>query len=377
MIRFSTRSSVMSLCLAAIFTVSSGCSVMPGSHIKHKADQSEAKQEIKDSLRIKPIVGMESIPNNNELPTELDIPLAQQQADLYDYQVGAGDILNITVWGHPELTIPAGSQRSPSDAGNWVHSDGTIFYPYVGTVEVAGLNVIEIRNLITKRLARYIEKPQVDVTIAAFRSQRVYISGSVQRPGAYPITNVPMRLLDAINAADGITDVADWRNVLLTRDGQEYRLSLKALYEAGDKRYNILLQKDDVVHVSRGDDNKVFVLGEVKNPNALNMGRNGLSLAEALAHSGGINELQANASGIFVLRRVEEEGQRYIDLYQLNAKNATALILADEFPLQERDIIYVTAAPIARWNRVVSQMMPTIQMIYYGSLSANRIKDLE
>lgn len=370
--------------LVAALLLSTGCSVMPGSHIKDnnsnwfndEAEQRDAQEDLSSLIRVKPISGLQDVPELHELPPSLEAPLTSP-TDYYDYVVGPGDVLNITVWDHPELTIPAGSERSPSDAGNWVHNDGSIFYPYVGIIEVEGLKVTEIRDLITRRLSRYIEKPQVDVTVAAFRSQKVYVSGGVNQPGAYAVTNVPMRLLDAVNAAKGLSDNADWRNVLLTREGEEYRLSLKAVYELGDRRYNVLLKKDDVVHVSRDDDNKVFVLGEVKQAQALPMGRNGLSLAEALAESGGINELQANASGIFVLRRAMEEGERYIDLYQLDARNAAALILADEFTLAERDIVYVTAAPITRWNRVISQLMPTVQAVYYGSLASKNVKELD
>lgn len=359
---------------------------MPGSHIKHgkaesrwfngSAENSDASAaQIDEDVRIKPVNSVTGLPVVHELAPELAATLDSE--GMYEYVVGPGDVLNVTVWDHPELTIPAGGERKPSDAGNWVHPDGTIFYPYVGVVEVAGRNLRDIRQLITKRLGRYIEDPQVDVSVAAFRSQKVYVSGGVHQPGAYPLTNVPLRLLDVVNQAGGVSEEADWRNVILTRDGKEYRLSLKEIYEKGDKRFNILLKSDDVVHVSRSEDQKVFVMGEVNKPAALSMGRNGLTLAEALAESGGINEMQANATGIFVMRRAEEESGRFIDLYQLNAKSATAFVLADEFNLQERDIVYVTAAPIARWNRVISQIMPTIQAVYYGARSAYEVDRLD
>ncbi len=360
----------------------SGCAgLVPGSHLRTSdadpwfgpppQDAEPLPPDLVRIQRIQPGVGTVAPAN-----TAVSLPAALAQApEHYEYRVGPGDVLTITVWEHPELTIPAGSERTAEDAGNWVHDDGTIYYPYVGTLKVAGLRVTEIRDLIIKKLSRYIENPQVDVTVAAFRSQLVYVTGNVNNPGTYPVTNVPMRLVDAVSRAGGLDERADWRNVTLTREGRDYRLSLRAVYERGDPHFNVLLRGGDVVHVGRDDDNKVFVLGEVMEPAAMPMGRNGLTLAEALAKAGGIDELQANASGVFVMRRAVGGETGQIDLYQLDAQQATALVLADDFELQSRDIVYVTAAPVARWNRVIQQLLPTLQGIYLGAATQDELRD--
>lgn len=369
--------------LALLLTAAiSGCAgLVPGSHLRAPdadpwfgppADDAEpVPPELVRIQRIQPGVGGAAPAN-----AAASLPAALAQApEHYEYRVGPGDVLTITVWEHPELTIPAGSERMAEEAGNWVHDDGTIYYPYVGTLEVAGLRVTEIRDLIIEKLARYIENPQVDVTVAAFRSQLVYVTGNVNEPGTYPVTNVPMRLIDAVSLAGGLDERADWRNVTLARDGREYRLSLRAIYERGDPRFNVLLRGGDVVHVGRDDDNKIFVLGEVMEPAAMPMSRNGLTLAEALAEAGGIDELQANASGVFVMRRAVGGEAGQIDLYQLDARQATALVLADDFELQSRDIVYVTAAPVARWNRVIQQLLPTLQGIYLGAATSDELSE--
>ncbi|GAA0841529.1 polysaccharide export protein [Marinobacter szutsaonensis] len=353
----------------------SGCAVIPGAHIPYDQDEDESVdlEKMVNIYTITPKLLQEKMaePESNPvLNRELEAEINE-----YDYEVNRGDVLNITVWDHPELTIPAGGDRSPSEAGNWVHSDGTIFYPYVGEVKVAGLRVTEIREILRERLAEYIESPQVDVTVASFRSKRVYLTGEVKQPGTQPITNVPLTLLEAVSNAGGLTEVADWTNVTLTRNGETNRYSLRELYRQGDTRENVLLRPNDIIHVARNDAAKVFVLGEVGNPTSLNIGRSDITLAEALSDAGGFAQATANASGLFVIRKAAEGSDKIADVYQLHARNATALVLADQFTLQPRDIVYVTAAPIARWNRLIAQILPTVQTVYYGSITERELTD--
>lgn len=353
-----------------------GCTIVPGSD-RDAEPGWFAEDEQPDAASLPDVIKTHTITtailDQNEAPApELPEALADSP-ESYDYEVGVGDVLQITVWDHPELTIPAGSMRSAQESGNLVHSDGSIFYPYVGKLHVEGMKVTDIREMITDRLDEYIEEPQVDVAVAGFRSKRIYVTGAVNQPGTYPITNVPMRLVDAVSAAGGIGENANWSQVILSRDGKEYRLSLRGIYENGNAAQNVLLRPGDVVNVSRSDDNKVFVLGEVVKPESIPMGRNGMSLAEALSDTGGLDEREADASGIFVFRKAQPGQEHGIDVYQLNAKDAAALVLADSFQLQPRDIVYVTAAPLARWNRVLSLLVPSVTALYLGGRAENEL----
>ena len=344
-----------------------GCTIMPGSHLSTSGmkvvEAPEEQVPLSDLVEIQPITV--SLLKSDNVPNVVprSNPKLEANIEAYDYLVGIGDVLNITVWDHPELTIPAGSFRSSAETGTWVHTDGTIFYPYIGKVDVNGKTLSKVRDEITQRLARYIEKPQVDVNIAAFRSKRVYITGEVNKPGIQPITNIPLTLLEAINRAEGLTENADWTQVTLNHNGVEEILSLQALFQQGDLNENRLLLKNDIVHVSRNDNLKVFVLGEVNQPSTLIMDRTGMRLTEALSNAGGINEAEADATGIFVLRRNPGTEEKIATIFQLNLQNATAMILGTEFRLKPYDVVYVTAVPLSRWNRVVRQLLPTLQGI--------------
>lgn len=341
-----------------------GCTLVPGSHFSG-IDSSESISELDKNLDNVNITLIDSFLISEQQQVKEASTQASSLVGIntsnYQYKLGVGDVLTIGVWDHPELTIPAAVQRTAEFDGFRVQEDGTITYAYAPNLIAAGKTVNEIHKELVKQLSRVIEDPQVDVKVVGFRSQKAYITGEVTKPGVYPVTEVPMTLIDALNQAGGLTESADWRMVTYTSGDKTEVIKLDDFYANGDISQNRLLKHGDVIHVNRNDRQKVFVLGDVKKAGSVKLNRYGLNLAEALSDSGGLNELTADANGIFVLRkRNYDESGIIADVYQLHAKNIAALVLAEQFELQPHDIVYVTSAPIARWNRVISLLLPSI-----------------
>lgn len=369
------RASLLLGLVAAVATLG-GCAAVPGSSAGNMRTESavqlpqrQGDEVIPANVAITPITANLIIElDRSARPLPADAAGSRQLGEAarpdptlehLDYRLGPGDIINVTVWDHPELTIPAGSYRSAEASGTLVAEDGTIFYPYAGIIKVTGLTVREVRDILAERLASYIEKVQLDVRVVSFRSQRVYVVGEVAKPGLLEITDVPMDMLLAVNQSGGFTEEADHSQILLTRNGTTYRVDLQALYEEAATSQNVRLEPGDIINVPDRQRNKIFVLGEVLRPGAQVMNKRRSTLAEALSEAGYVNQVTSNPGWIYVMRGNSESSQ----LFHLNARSPDALLLADRFSLQPRDIVYVDVADVARWNRVITNILPTATLL--------------
>ena len=271
-------------------------------------------------------------------------------------------MLNVTVWHHPDLNSPVPSsplnpQSKQVSSGTWVDEAGYLAYPLAGKLYVRGKTLPEVQDMLTGRLKRYIKNPQVSVNVAEFRSQRVSISGAVGQAGQLPLTNVPVTLLDALDLAGGLAENADTNNIKWTHNGVDRTISVQDILEFGDLSQNHLLSHGDIVYVPTNANSKVYVMGEASKQTALRIGNHGLNLTEAIGEAGGMNQALADATGVFVIRNAPQDIEKPIHIYQLNLKDATAYALGNEFKLRANDVVYLTAAPVTRWNRVVSQLI--------------------
>ncbi|WP_218509433.1 polysaccharide biosynthesis/export family protein [Variovorax sp. dw_308] len=293
------------------------------------------------------------------------------------YRIGYGDILNIVVWDHPDLVLaPAGSlttdatSGSPVSNGYNVSAEGLIQFPYIGDFKAGGLTEYEVRDQLTKRLARYFNEPKVTVRIQSFRNGRVYVDGSVRLPGLQAVNDIPMTLPEAINRAGGFATDADRSMVTIQRGGITTLINMQQLPSLGINPTSILLSNGDMVRVFSQDDAKVYVMGEVTRPVAQPLRNGRLTLNQAIGEAGGVSVSSGNPRQIYVVR-AKPDGNP--EIYHLDASTPVAYAMAEGFELQPRDVVYVDPVPLVRWNRVISMILPSAQVIGVGNaLSVTR-----
>jgi polysaccharide export outer membrane protein len=341
--------------VAASAIAMQGCAIAPGQTMNEPAELPEGKV-----VRVQPL----TIDLLNELEQAHETEV-REMADEFavrqeEYLIGPGDVVQVIVWDHPELTIPAGSFRDAETSGQMVGEDGYMFYPYVGMVKAAGMNIAALRDELTERLGTYIQDPQLDVRVVAFRSKRVYVVGEVQEPGVLPLNDLPMTIADAISLSGGLTPAAFKSGVNVSRAGKTYEIDLRALYDYADSSQNLMLRHGDIVNVLDRSQQKVFVMGEVRSPKSVEIINGQLTLAAAIGEVGGFNQNTANPSGVYVIRGTDKDDPQ---IFHLDAEFATGMLLAERFDMQAQDVVFIDTAGISQWNRVISQLLPSITVL--------------
>lgn len=169
-----------------------------------------------------------------------ETPVPPQQSVMY--HVGVGDVLDVSVWRNPDL-----------DKTVIVRPDGVISYPLVGDVRASGLSLIELDDVLTKRLKDFIRNPQVSVAIQRFGGVKVIVLGEVKGPGVYAVPGGG-NIIDVIAMAGGFTNDGVRKGTLLVRGGiaqpQVYRLNLARVFK-GDLGQNIAIASNDIIYVPK------------------------------------------------------------------------------------------------------------------------------
>ena len=173
-------------------------------------------------------------------------PVNAQEAT--DYIMCPGDVLQVVVYGHEDLSTMAGNtQNSPYV----VRPDGRVSFPLIGDVETTGKTVTQFREEITSRFSKYIIEPQITVNVVKLGTTRVYVLGEIKKPGLYELEK-SHRVIDALAKAEGFTEKAAKKNVFLVRAGstEVERLNVNNFLTKADQKQNLVLNEGDCLYLT-------------------------------------------------------------------------------------------------------------------------------
>jgi polysaccharide export outer membrane protein len=249
--------------------------------------------------------------------TAMPMPDAQA-ADLRLESLGMGDMVRVTVFRNPELTTEAK-----------VSERGTILFPMIGEVPVAGLTPSQAGTRIADKLksGRYVVNPEVTVSMMQVNSRQVSVLGNVTRPGRYPLDSMNVRLADFLAVAGGIAGTgSDAVTILTNRSGKQEKIevNLVDMFRSGDLSKNLALEPGDTIFVHKAP--MVYIYGEVQRAGAYRLEPQ-MTVMQALALGGGITP-RGTQRGIKITRKNGGTETRSLDA------SLTDMVQSD-------DVIYV------------------------------------
>lgn len=287
----------------------------------------------------------------------------------YDaYRVGAGDSLLVAVYGHPELSI--GTYAGPMMGGGrvpgfQVDNDGSIQFPLIGAVQVAGKTTNELRVYLEQRLAEFWHDPKVTVQVAFHGSIRYYLLGQFSAPGM-KYSDRPLHLMEAMSLGGSVVlEKASLHSAYIARNGKRLPIDFQRLVRDGDLKQNIPLRTGDVVVIPDNASEQAYVFGGVTGGDAGARGVvrfvNGrLDILQALSQAG--FGFQERSEGVLaethVIRSSGDQGTLYVvDVERILSGDAAT------FHLAPGDIIFVPTTWVTDWNNALRRLLPTLQAI--------------
>ena len=352
--------------LFSVLTISllfSGCAITSGlqtydlpEHGQYKTDQGAELSVIQLDQQNIPTLNMTNIENSNSVSS-----LFHQQQNIY--RLTAGDVLSIQLWAYPEITPPIQDATNIKAVGYPIDPNGNVQLPLVGSVRIAGKTLAETNRFLRSQFARYLKHPDVVVRVLSYEGRRYFVNGQVMKSGQYTLNDQPISIYTALGQAGGIdTKTGDTTNIQLIRNGQTYNLNSIQLEKQGRSLHNLLIQANDTIYVNTKQDQKLYVMGESNKSQALALREQGMTLSDVLGESEGISPYSASAARIYVMRT--DLNTKKSTIYHLNLSSLGNLALANQFPMQKNDIVYIDATGLTRWQRIMNQIVPFSSALY-------------
>lgn len=378
------RSTTLRVLLATgVVAVLSACSTAPA----WLPTSGPSREQVEEVTASPNDMGMQIVEVNDAVARRV---LASQRQSLFSevfdataqpgYVIGAGDVIEVSVWEAPPAALFGSSAIDPRSGPSttrvtalpeqMVNSNGSVNIPFAGQIKAAGRSPQEIEADVIQRLKGKANQPQVLVRVIRNNTSNVTVVGEVANSTRMPLTARGERLLDALAAAGGTRQPVNKMTLQVTRGNQVQALPLDIIIR--DPRQNIVLQPGDVV-TSLFQPLSFTVLGATGKNEELNFEAQGISLAQALARVGGVQDNRADAQGVFIFRlespaALDLEGKTVATtpeglvpvIYRVNLRDPATFFVAQSFPVKNKDLLYVSNAPAAEMQKFLNVIFSTV-----------------
>jgi polysaccharide biosynthesis/export protein len=297
--------------------------------------------------------------------------------------LGAGDVIEVTIWEAPPATLfssealsarasaLSSGSRGTSFPEQVIGLDGQINIPFAGPIQALGRTPSQIEQDIIARLRGKANQPQALVRQTRNNAALVTVVGEVTANTRMPLTPRGERLLDAIATAGGSKQPVHKTTVQVTRGTTTLAMPLDSIIR--EPQHNIALRAADVITLIH-QPQSFTALGATGKNDEVNFEAQGITLAQALARVGGLQDARADAQGVFIFRMQpgkDPQTEASPTIYRLDLKNPAGFFLAQTFPIENRDILYVSNASAAELQKFAN-LIYTITLPAISTVNAVR-----
>lgn len=231
-----------------------------------------------------------------------------------------------------------------------VPSDGRVTIPYVGDLQVIGLTLSQLSDDLTRKVKPVSNTAQATVTRSGRIERVASVLGLVKNSGPIELSREEINSLDLLAAAGGSSATEHLTLYSLRRNGRDYKFDY-----LGFKNHPFIVEDGDILTVTSDTSNRFHIMGAINKPASIEFPVPEPNLADAMGTAMGLNENRSDPTGVFVFRQGSPD-----KVYVFNMKEPATMHLLSRFPMMGEDIVYITEAPLTRWNRMLSQVFPSL-----------------
>jgi polysaccharide biosynthesis/export protein len=270
------------------------------------------------------------------------------KGDGYSEKIIARDTLNFIITDMNEQS-PFFTKGDPFKFGPLeIPENGLVTVPYIGEINAINRLLTDVSKELEDRSHSISNTARVSVIRSARFDRSANVIGEVKKAGPVPLVRKGISSVDLLAASGGPTEAEHLYKYTYRRGNTDY------IFDASAFRKNPFpVEEGDLLSITEDMSHRFHVMGAINRPVTVPFPSPAPTLADALGAATGLDERRSDPSGIFIFRKGSPD-----QVYTFNLKNPAIIPLIQRFPVKGEDIVYVTEAPLVRWNRLISQLLP-------------------